>query len=109
MRYARKEYECPQSYNDKEGWHYTKSFKEAEEEMMDYIKNVMKVDFPYPENYYYQMVNTIAKEKGKPLTYIEKLEKSNRELKEEIKKQNEFIMYLQSEIFNLTGKVIVDD
>ena len=39
MRYARKEYECPQSYNDKEGWHYTKSFKEAEEEMMDYIKS----------------------------------------------------------------------
>lgn len=109
MRYTRKVYECPQSYNDKEGWHYTKSFKEAEEEMLDYIKNVMKVDFPYPENYYYQMVNTISKEKGKPLTYIEKLEKSNRELKEEIKKQNEFIMYLQSEIFNLTGKVIIDD
>lgn len=109
MRYERKVYECPQSYNDKEGWHYAKSFKEAEEEMLDYIKNVMKVDFPYPDNYYYQMINTIAKEKGKPLTYIEKLEKSNRELKKEIEKQNEFILYLQNEIFNLTGDVIIDD
>ena len=109
MRYARKVYECPQSYNDKEGWHYTKSFKEAEEEMLNYIKNVMKVDFPYPENYYYQMVNTIAKEKGKPLTYIEKLEKSNRELKEAIKEQKEIIECLKKQIFDLTGCIVLED
>lgn len=109
MRYARKVYECPQSYNDKEGWHYTKSFKEAEEEMLDYIKNVMKVDFPYPDNYYYQMIKIIAKEKGRPLTYIEKLEKSNRELKKEIEKKNEFIKCLEKQIFDLTGCIVLDE
>lgn len=109
MRYVKKAYECPQSYSDQEGWHNVKSFRQAEEEMLDYIKNVMKMDFPYPDNYYYQMVKIISEKKGKPLTYIEKLEERNKLNNKIIQEQKKIIEDLKKQIFDLTGCVVLED
>lgn len=104
------------SYNDQYGWHYKNSYREAEKEMLDYIKNVMKADFPYPDNYYYQMIDIISKEKGKPMSYKQKLEERDRlnkilieQQREVIKAQKEIIEDLKKQIFDLTGCVVLDD
>ena len=97
------------SYNDQFGWHYKNSYKEAEEEMLDYIKNVMKVDFPYPDNYYYQMIDIISKEKGKPMSYKQKLEERHRLDEMIIQEQKEIIMCLKKQIFDLTGCIVLED
>lgn len=97
------------SYNDQFGWHYKSSYKEAEEEMLDYIKNVMKADFPYPDNYYYQMIDIISKEKGKPMSYKQKLEERHRLDEMIIQEQKEIIKCLKKQIFDLTGCVVLED
>lgn len=97
------------SYNDQFGWHYKNSYKEAEEEMLDYIKNVMKVDFPYPDNYYYQMIDIISKEKGKPMNYKQKLEERHRLDEMIIQEQKEIIKCLKKQIFDLTGCIVLED
>lgn len=97
------------SYNDQFGWHYKSSYKEAEEEMLDYIKNVMKVDFPYPDNYYYQMIDIISKEKGKPMSYKQKLEERHRLDEMIIQEQKEIIKCLKKQIFDLTGCIVLED
>lgn len=97
------------SYNDQFGWHHKNSYKEAEEEMLDYIKNVMKVDFPYPDNYYYQMIDIISKEKGKPMSYKQKLEERHRLDKMIIQEQKEIIECLKKQIFDLTGCIVLED
>lgn len=97
------------SYNDQFGWHYKNSYKEAEEEMLDYIKNVMKVDFPYPDNYYYQMIDIISKEKGKPMSYKQKLEERHRLDEMIIQEQKEIIKCLKKQIFDLTGCIVLED
>lgn len=97
------------SYNDQFGWHYKSSYKEAEEEMLDYIKNVMKVDFPYPDNYYYQMIDIISKEKGKPMSYKQKLEERHRLDEMIIQEQKEIIECLKKQIFDLTGCIVLED
>lgn len=104
------------SYNDQFGWHYKSSYKEAEEEMLDYIKNVMKVDFPYPDNYYYQMIDIISKEKGKPMSYKQKLEERIELLEETeklyeiiVQEQKNIIENLKKQIFDLTGCIVLED
>lgn len=97
------------SYNDQFGWHYKSSYKEAEEEMLDYIKNVMKVDFSYPDNYYYQMIDIISKEKGKPMSYKQKLEERHRLDEMIIQEQKEIIKCLKKQIFDLTGCIVLED
>ena len=77
--------------------------------MLDYIKNVMKVDFPYPDNYYYQMIDIISKEKGKPMSYKQKLEERHRLDEMIIQEQKEIIKCLKKQIFDLTGCIVLED